>query len=96
MNIVMIILTAMLIVGCGNSSMSVEDSEHVAYVSIATTWQEICEDRFNKYDYPDLDEMDYQQAECRRKFASGEEELDIPELPNMPDMSDLPDLPILE
>lgn len=78
----LLVLTALFMVGCGSDhDVNIEDSEHVAYVSIAQSWREVCEDRFNQYDYPDELERDMLQAECRRRFADGEEVLDIPELP---------------
>lgn len=77
-----IVLLGIGLTGCsGDYEVGVEDSEHVGYVSVAQTWREICEDRFNEYDYPDYLEREVNQAECRRSFATGEETIDIPEIP---------------
>ena len=76
------VLLVLLSVGCGTShNVIVENSEHVGYISVAETWREVCNDRFNKYDYPDVLELAVIKAECRRKFATGEEELEIPQIP---------------
>ncbi len=74
-------LAVLFLIGCGSYDVNVDDSEQIAYVSLSRTWEEVCEDRFNKYDYPDDSERDMIQAECRRKFATGEEELNLPEIP---------------
>lgn len=74
----------LVLASCGSEhAVKVQDSEHVGYVSIAQTWREVCEDRFNEFDYPDEVERAMEQAECRRRFATGEEVLEIPELPNI-------------
>ena len=76
-------MVALFLIGCGSDhSVVITDSDHVGYVSVAETWRQICEDRYNIYDYPDSLERDMLQAECRRRFATGEEQLNIPELPN--------------
>lgn len=85
MNKLIIIAITLLLTACDSGYVveGLEDTEHTAYVSIAQTWREICEDRFNEYDYPDFTERDMEQAECRRRFADGEEVLDIPTFPNV-------------
>ncbi len=75
------ILFLLLVTGCADGDVEVSDSKHMAYVSAAESWREVCEDRFNEYDYPNVYERDRLQAECRRRFADGEETLPLPELP---------------
>ena len=82
----LILLILPFLVACGSDhDVNVDDSRHdgIVYISVAETWREICVDRFNEYDYPDEAQRERERAECRRKFASGEEELDIPEIPGL-------------
>ena len=69
----------LVLAGC-DTTQNVEDSEHIVFVSVAETWREVCKDRYNIYDYPLDGERDILQAECRRRFADGEEVLELPDV----------------
>lgn len=75
------VLGAVLLAGCSMDVNGLKDTELVGYISIAETWREICADRYNQYDYPNLEERELRQSECRRRFAEGEEVIDLPDIP---------------
>lgn len=82
MRLIKIMLLLTVATACGSQNdVNVNDSKHTGYVSIAETWREVCIDRFNIYDYPNNDTRDMLRAECKRRFADGEEVLIVPDIP---------------
>lgn len=77
-----------LLGACGTENLvNIKDSKHRIYVSVAETYRELCDDKFNEFDYSGT-ALDRVRAACYEACA-GEDKSECPvdlggvELPNL-------------